>query len=47
MFEPATQAVQKEDSMLKQKAMINANYHALATAREAGARSSRPSCPAT
>ena len=30
--------VQKEDSMLKQKAMINANYHALANAPKSGAK---------
>jgi len=36
MAESNSQAVQKEESMLKQKAMINANYHALATAHDQG-----------
>ncbi len=38
MAETERPPVQKEDSMLKQKAMINANYHALATAHERGAK---------
>jgi benzoyl-CoA reductase subunit B len=36
MAEVQTPDVQKEDSMLKQKTMINANYHALATAHDQG-----------